>query len=312
MSTRRPVTFANAAGETLFGIFHEPGTGAAGVGVVLLSPGVKSRVAPHRLYNKLTERLLRRGYSVLRFDFSGLGDSEGLVRETLMADLYRSIQLGRYVDDTLAAIEWMRVHGGASRVILGGLCGGALTGLLTAPQCAQVEGLFGLGMPVILDGSAVDKVATMSEGQRQGVRKKYLGKVLNLQAWWRVLTLKSDFRLLWHSIVGRKRSLQHRAGDGLAVLGETGNPRFGPAMRDLLERGRPLLLVFSGADRLHWEYQEKFATPHAAELARYSTVDVVVIEKANHVLTLPEWQEEFFAHCDRWLTEHFGDGPARP
>ncbi len=190
MTTRRPVTFTNAAGETLFGIFHEPGGDAAGIGVVLLSPGVKTRVAPHRLYNKLTERLLRRGFSVLRFDFSGLGDSEGVVRETLMADLYRSIQLGRYVDDTLAAIEWMRSHGGSPRVILGGLCGGALTGLLTAPQCAHVEGLFSLGMPVILDGSGVDKVATMSEGQRQGVRQKYLGKLLDRRAWWRVLTLR--------------------------------------------------------------------------------------------------------------------------
>jgi len=37
---------------------------------------------------------------VLRFDFYGLGDSEGEIREPMLADLYGSIQMGRYVKDT--------------------------------------------------------------------------------------------------------------------------------------------------------------------------------------------------------------------
>lgn len=309
MTPGRPVTFANAAGDTLFGILHEPADARTDLGVILLSPGVKSRVAPHRLYVKMARRLEARGFKVLRFDFAGLGDSGGTVHEDQLADLYRSIQLGRYTGDTLAAIDWMRRHAGVSSVVLGGLCGGAISGLLAAERSEYVAGLFGLGMPVILDGTAVDKVATMSEGQLRSVRQKYLGKLLDPASWWRILTLRTDFRLLWRSVAGG-RGPSARRGPQAAVLGENGNPRFSPALFDMLMQRRPVLLVFSGADRLHWEYQEKFADPHAALLADYAgTLEVDVIERANHVLTFGPWQDAFFERCDRWLTAHFGARP---
>lgn len=307
MSPGRPVTFANSVGETLFGILHEPPAARTDIGVVLLSPGVKSRVAPHRLYVKMARRFEARGVKVLRFDFAGLGDSGGTVQEDQLADLYRSIQLGRYTGDTLAAIDWLRREAGVSKVVLGGLCGGAISGLLAAERSEHVAGLFGLGMPVVLDGTAVDKVATMSEGQLRSVRQKYLGKLLDPASWWRILTFRTDFRLLWRSLSGRRQPSSARPGPKATVLGENGNPRFSPALFDMLDRRRPVLLVFSGADRLHWEYQEKFADPHAALLSGYTgLLEVDVIERANHVLTFGPWQDAFFARCDRWLTAHFG------
>lgn len=305
MTTRRPVTFANASGETLFGIFDELAGARTDVGIVLLSPGVKSRVAPHRLYVKLTRRLVARGFKVLRFDFAGLGDSEGTVAEDQLADLYRAIQLGRYTSDTLAAIEWMRTDGGTSRVILGGLCGGAISGLVAAQESANVVGLFGLGVPVILDGTAVDKVAEMSLGQLLSLRRKYLSKIFDPSSWWRILTLQTDFRLAWRSFRGRRKAVP-AAGSNAAVLGGNGNPRFSVALFSMFMRRHPVLMVFSGADRLHWEYLEKFSDPHAALLAPHRhQLDVCVVERANHVLTFGEWQDEFFGHCERWLTSHF-------
>ena len=110
MSERHPVTFANRRGERLVGIVHPPADRGSDTAVVLLSPGVKTRVAPHRLYNKLTETLVAQGYWVFRFDFYGLGDSEGEVDETYLADLYGSVALGRYVDDTRDALDWMQRH----------------------------------------------------------------------------------------------------------------------------------------------------------------------------------------------------------
>jgi len=310
MTHRRAVTFRNAAGELLFGIVDEPAHARSDIGIVLLSPGVKSRVAPHRLYNKIARRLVRLGFRVLRFDFAGLGDSEGVIQERLLPDLYRSIQLGRYVGDTLAAVDWMRDHAGTPRVILGGLCGGALTGLLAAEASEHVAGLFGLGMPVILDGSEVDKVATMSQGELRNMRRKYLAKVLDPTSWLRVITLRTDFRLAWRSLKARSHARRHAVSSVPAVLGDNGNQKFSRALFSMLERRRPTLLLFGGADRLYWEYREKFADPHATLLAPYADrLEVRTIEHANHVLTLGEWQEEFFGHCERWLTAHF---PAAP
>jgi uncharacterized protein len=307
--TRRSVTFRNDAGERLFGIFEEPEQARTDIGIVLLSPGVKSRVAPHRLYNKIAQRLVHSGFRVLRFDFAGLGDSEGAIQERLMPDLYRSIQLGRYVGDTLTAIDWMRTHAGTSQVVLGGLCGGALTGLLAAEASDHVAGLFGLGLPVILDGSTVDKVGSMSQGELRSMRRKYLAKVLDPSSWWRVITLRSDFRLVWRSLKARSRARRYATTASPAVLGDNANPRFSRALFSMLERRRPTLVVFGGSDRLYWEYREKFADPHAAFLSPYADqLEVRVIEQANHVLTMGEWQEEFFGQCERWLTAKFGDG----
>ena len=85
---RHTVQFVNPQGLQLVGIVHEPPPERRSrVGVILLSPGVKNRVAPHRLYVKMAERLLRRGLWVLRFDFYGLGDSEGRIGDPLPRSL---------------------------------------------------------------------------------------------------------------------------------------------------------------------------------------------------------------------------------
>jgi len=308
MSERRAVTFPNRSGEALFGIVDRPARSRRDLGIILLSPGVKSRVAPHRLYYKLAERFATLGFAVLRFDFAGLGDSEGVVADRLLADLYRSIQLGRYTGDTLAAVDWMREHTGCERVILGGLCGGAITGLLAARHSPHVAGLLSVGMPVGLDGASVDKVANMSQGQLREVRRKYLAKLTDRESWVRALTLRTDFRLAFRSLLARRRPARP-VTTAPRVLGENGNPEFSPALLDMLGRRRPVLLAFGGADRLFWEYQERFQQPHQSVVAPYAEwLEVQVIPRANHVLTAVESQDAFFQHCEDWLARHFPGG----
>ena len=66
-----PITITNKNGKKLFGILHTPETTVPGrtrVGVNLLNPGIKYRVAPHRMNVKLARKLCSQGYYVLRFD----------------------------------------------------------------------------------------------------------------------------------------------------------------------------------------------------------------------------------------------------
>ena len=67
----RVVVLPNRSGRKLLGILDEPSE-AAGIPVaaVLLSPGVKTRVGPHRLYRKLAPAFLSRGMPVLRGTYS--------------------------------------------------------------------------------------------------------------------------------------------------------------------------------------------------------------------------------------------------
>jgi pimeloyl-ACP methyl ester carboxylesterase len=300
------VTFENRQGHRLFGILHEPPDGGrSDLGIILLSPGVKSRIAPHRLYNKMAARFVALGYRVLRFDFHGLGDSEGQVQEPFLADLYGSIQSGRYADDTLCALEWMRRDGRVDRVILTGLCGGAITGVFAGAEHPAVAGLIGLGLPVILQGSRIDKVKTMTRGQLGSVRQRYLRKVFSPESWVRILTLKTDFRLLAKALAMQANLASSSSAPAGREGADDANPQLPEPFFRLLA-SRPMLLIFSGSDRLYAEYQEKFVPRHRSSLSQHSErLELAVVENANHIFTFSEWQEEMLDRSCAWLQHRF-------
>jgi uncharacterized protein len=198
--TTAPVTFTNRAGLRLFGILETPPNPKTDLAVILLSPGIKMRVGPQCLYKGLSARLVELGLPVLRFDFYGLGDSEGTLTEDLLRDLYNHIEVGRFVDDALDAMNWMQQHSGAKRFILSGLCGGAITGLLAGGRDPRVAGLLALGITPVLASRAADASRYMTRGQLQQTRQRYLRRLLSPQAWLRLLTFRTDNRLIWRLI----------------------------------------------------------------------------------------------------------------
>lgn len=311
MDHKHVVTFHNQGGHRLVGILHEPPhAGRRNIAVILLSPGVKSRVAPHRLYNKIADRLVKLGLWVFRFDFEGLGDADGSVGEAMLVELYRSIQLGRYVQDTLCSMNWLQRHYGIEQFVVGGLCGGAITGVLAAANRQDVVGIVSIGLPVMLDGSSADKLAHMTSGQLTSLRQRYLQKVLNPRAWLRVLTLKTDYRLLFRSVssaLDRRRSagaLPRVGAPSGADSGSNGNPHFPGALERTLANGCPILLMFSESDRLYWEFREKFADSHGELLRKHAElINIRVLKEANHVLTFAEWQLDMMDQMTEWLDQ---------
>jgi alpha/beta superfamily hydrolase len=313
MAEVEAVSFANKAGQTLFGTLHRPDKpDASRPVVVLLSPGVKMRVGPGRLYVPLTDMLCAEGFSVLRFDFFGLGDSEGELTEKLLPDVYNHIEVGRYVDDTLAAMQWLRVTHGVKRFVLGGLCGGAITALLAAERDTSVEGLLSLGMTVTLASNAATPGNYMTSVQLDGRRKQYIRKLLSPTAWFRLLTFRSDYSVIWHSTVRRfvkKPPTKAPPAAVAAVPPEqrgNANPMFPPAYFKYLERGGKAFMLFSGKDRLQSEYEEKFAQPFAARLAPFEAqIHRHIVAEANHVLALHEWQREMVDASRAWARQNF-------
>ncbi|WP_407170723.1 alpha/beta fold hydrolase [Bradyrhizobium sp. ORS 111] len=105
--------------KALIGIVAQPaGPFAADrLSVVILNTGTIHRVGHHRMYVALSRRLAQAGLTVLRFDFSGLGDSA----------THRSKQplLQSNFADIGSALSWLEKTQGISRCILVGLCSGA-------------------------------------------------------------------------------------------------------------------------------------------------------------------------------------------
>ncbi len=306
----RAVSFENRQGQVLHGILHEPPAAQArGICVLLLSPGIKGRVGPHRLYLKIAARLVPLGFHVLRFDFHGLGDSEGELPERVLADVYNTVHSGRFVGDTIAAMDWMERTVGVRRFVGSGLCGGAITALLAAETDARIECLLALGLPTVLEGGPENWARVLTHQEAVGLRGSYFQKLADPASLRRFLTGKSSYKVIWRVVRawisdrGATRSdapALHRA-----AVDQT-NPRFANAFMTMLRSKRPMLLVFAGADRLRAQFAEHFEAHNEARLSELRPLyEVHVVANANHVFAEPASVTELLDVSERWLIRRY-------
>lgn len=87
--------------------------------------------------SRITRALARRGQGVLRFDFTGLGGSEGDFANTSFSS---------NVDDLVAAAGYLRQHHGPPRLLVGHSLGGAAV-LLAAERIAEVRAVAAIAAP---------------------------------------------------------------------------------------------------------------------------------------------------------------------
>ncbi|MEO7385660.1 MAG: hydrolase 1, exosortase A system-associated, partial [Gammaproteobacteria bacterium] len=77
-TSERVVTFT-CEGDTLIGILHEALVPATR-GVLIVVGGPQYRIGSHRQFVLLARDLARQGIPILRFDYRGMGDSDGRFR----------------------------------------------------------------------------------------------------------------------------------------------------------------------------------------------------------------------------------------
>jgi len=102
-------------GQQLFGYMHAPAGPSAGA-VLLCAPWASEYQYAHRALHFLARKLAERGFFVLRFDYSGTGDSWG---DAQIADLTA------WTSDVRHAVDELRAASGAERFDLVGLRLGA-------------------------------------------------------------------------------------------------------------------------------------------------------------------------------------------
>jgi pimeloyl-ACP methyl ester carboxylesterase len=263
------------------------------------------RVGPGRLYVPLTQLLNDLGHCVLRFDFHGLGDSEGEISEKLLIEIYNHVEVGRYVDDALCAVRWMRETHGFQEFMLGGLCGGATTAALAASRDPQIRHLLCLGLAITLSCDAATPARYLTRKELDSRLKKYLRRLLDLKSWWRLLTFQSEYGVIWRSLKRLVIREKARANVGDAPPSgahmENANPLFPPAFFDFLQSGGRALLIFSEKDRLPSENEEKFSLPYAGRLRGFhGQIVEKTIANSNHVISMPEWREELLSNVREW------------
>jgi exosortase A-associated hydrolase 1 len=120
--SEQPVIF-QCEGDQLLGILHRPEARAKrNLGIVVVVGGPQYRVGSHRQFTLMARAFCDAGYAVLRFDYRGMGDSQGRTRNFEHVD-----------DDIRVAIDMLlKTCPELDGVLLWGLCDAASACLMYA------------------------------------------------------------------------------------------------------------------------------------------------------------------------------------
>lgn len=158
--------------------------------------GSKSLKATRNISRTLTLN----GIAVLRFDFTGLGDSEGDFADTNFTS---------NVEDVLAACDYLREHHEAPRIIIGHSLGGAAS-IFAAAKVDSIKAVATIGTPsepehvTHLIESGIDEIestgkAVVNIGGRPFTIKKHFLEDIKSQDMYKVLRDMKKALLVMHS-----------------------------------------------------------------------------------------------------------------
>lgn len=231
-------------GESLIGILAKPESPSP-TGVVLIVGGPQYRAGSHRQFVLLSRALAAAGFSVLRFDYRGMGDSSGAQRD------FEGVSV-----DIAAAIDALQQRlPCVKQVALWGLCDAAAAALLYCheTQDPRVNGLCLLNPWVRSDASLA----------RTHVKHYYLQRLQQREFWLKLLrggVATQGLQGLWDNL----RTAFGGSGNSSAVSGATGahpskaSPR--PFQQRMAMAWHPfpgqILLILSGDDYTAKEFQE--------------------------------------------------------
>jgi alpha-beta hydrolase superfamily lysophospholipase len=279
----REKIFSFGPNDGLVGILTEPDTQVAkrDAPIVLSSNvGLNHRVGPFRLYVDLARRLAARGYSMLRFDLSGLGDS---APRTDKVD-----ELGRAVLDVKEAMSTLAARKGAQRFIQLGMCSGVDSAHTVTVEDPRVVGA------IFVEGYAFRTP--------QFYLRRYLQRPLSPRFWEVYLNRKL------RKYVAALRDKVRQPGD-VEEIYTRAYPRPEQLTREysaLLARGVELLFVYAGglgADQ-GYNYAAQFADVFPT-IARDRHVEVEYYSRADHTYSVTTDRERLMERIEAWLEARF-------
>lgn len=287
----------------LVGILCEPGRGSnpARPAVVLLNAGVISRIGPARFNVELARRLAGQGFTSLRLDLSGLGDSQ--TRGGNLAHVQRAVA------DIRDAVEELSERG-HRQVVLIGICSGALNAHAAAVALPEVCGA------ALLDGYTYPTVGFYLRhyGPKLLAPKRYLGFARRKGL---AILGKVRSRLAATPLAALAERLPEAPATRVTVERERDNrvqeyadDHFPPKeqiegeLAGLLERRVQLLYCYSGGWSEYCNYRGQLEDTFG-HLGFRGLVDVRRFPEADHTYTLLVDRQRITDALVSWLEEHF-------
>jgi pimeloyl-ACP methyl ester carboxylesterase len=299
--------------------------------VVISVNSIRYRIGANRLHTRLARELCDLGYHVFCFDPAGVGDSEGAFEEKPLREHYLDIQNGKYLEDTMDAVTFFLERYELDQLVFLGLCGGAVSMLISAGDDNRANGVVLLAMPILTEpledqGAVEEETSTITSEVMAGrVLTTAARKLLDREIWKKILTLRVDWKS--ESKIARKAVavMMHRTVENAtsrlpwrskAPIGEapvSSHPRFNillqRAFTAVAKRGCPMLFVFAEQDFVTWQFKSEFQDRALPPGNPYEGLYAIhVVENANHVFSAEDSQAKLSVHVCGWLGKHFPVG----
>lgn len=266
--------------DWLHGVASVPRAPAAR-GVLIVVGGPQYRAGSHRQFTLLARSLAAQGIPAMRFDYRGMGDSEGAARDFNAVDA----DLRAAVDAFLAAVPGLR------EVVIWGLCDGASAALFYAAGDARVTGLVLLNPWV-----------RTSEGLAKATLKHYYrARLLDKAFWAKLASGKFELGAAAASLARQLRAAfgRGRAGAAAAAPQATLPERMLSGFTQF--RGK-ILLIISGADLTAQEFLDLAgASPAWQRQLADARVAQRRLDGADHTFSRRAWRDQVAAWSGQWV-----------
>ena len=257
-------------GQGLVGVLSRPRDGSSSsVALVLLNAGLVQRAGPFRVYAQLARALCNLGFTVFRFDQSGLGDSP-------VSSVAAS---GRKRAETRAAMDLVTRQTGIARFVLGGLCSGADDAFNIGPAEARVAGI------VLLDG-----VAYLTPGYRL---RHYLPRLFNPAK-----VLRGILRLL------RRRGSAAGAVDASNFRDFPSNADAIAALEGLVSRKANVLMLYTGGVDRYFNHVRQ-ARECFGDVVQSPRIMLDYWPDCDHTFYLQQHRDRLVSLVSSWMQASF-------
>jgi pimeloyl-ACP methyl ester carboxylesterase len=257
--------------------------GIARPAVIILNAGLIHRVGPNRTFVDLSRQLSQQGFNVLRFDFSGIGDSDP--REDHLPFEKSAPQ------EVCLAMDHLAQEGMAAEFVLIGLCSGAAIAFQVASLDQRVIGA------VIINAPAPNTPA----GEKMRASSFYWRKALfNQKSWSRIILGKSSYREVWSAIVTQVQLMFFFKA---AVQSEP--EEIGASLKAAFQtfRGRATRLLFiSSGDEVGVDYIRRIAGCEHESMRKSGLLSIEILSATDHLFTPIEAQKRLSDRINQWMT----------
>jgi len=232
-------------------------------GILLLNAGIIHHVGPNRIHVKIARAMAPMGFVVLRFDFSGIGDSK--VRDDNLPFEESAVR------ETQEAMDYLSATRGIRRFQLIGISSGAIVSYKTAGRDPRV-----IGATLINPASYGEELRSYAKARRY-----WKNALLDPQRWRKALTGKAHYRIVGPRL--RSMFASRRKARSVAIGIATD-------FRSLIERRVDLRLIYSQGD-LGLDCLDVILGKELRLLSTRGKLKLEVIPQADHTCTLLESQQ---------------------